>query len=167
MQKDSYARSLGGFRLFGYSAVTFLLDAATKALFFDHADLLAARTPSPLHSVIGLTVHANMGATGNIAVPLPLLIAFSVSFLLWGLWMFFRLEQWWTRPTLILFTGLFIGGAIGNLADRVALGYVRDWILLFQTSVLNIADLGILVGCIGIFVLLRPRPLPKPVASKT
>jgi signal peptidase II len=161
MQKNSYARGLGAFQLFGYSALAFLLDAATKALFFDHADLFSREGSSFLRPVIGLTVHANTGATGNIAIPLFALITFSVGFLTWGVWMFFQLERWWARRVLIFFTGLFIGGALGNLADRLTLGYVRDWILVLETSVLNVADIAILLGCLGIFLLLRPRR-PRP-----
>ncbi len=48
-----------------------------------------------------------------------------------------------------------VAGAIGNLVDRLALGYVRDFIKLdfWQwIGVFNIADVAITVGCICYFV---------------
>ena len=51
--------------------------------------------------------------------------------------------------------GLIYGGAIGNLIDRVSLGYVRDFIKLdlrvFEWPAFNVADIAIVVG---IFLLL-------------
>lgn len=51
--------------------------------------------------------------------------------------------------------GLMIGGAIGNLVDRVMLGYVRDFIFLdFWPSfpVFNIADSCLCVGAVLIAI---------------
>jgi len=45
---------------------------------------------------------------------------------------------------------LILGGALGNLWDRVLLGYVRDFISVYYGSwhfpVFNVADMGITVG---------------------
>lgn len=45
---------------------------------------------------------------------------------------------------------LIIGGAIGNLIDRVALGYVRDFIYfeLINFAVFNVADSALTIGTI-------------------
>ena len=43
---------------------------------------------------------------------------------------------------------LLLSGAIGNLIDRVALGYVRDMIYaLIDFAVFNVADMAVTVGC--------------------
>ena len=46
--------------------------------------------------------------------------------------------------------GLVIGGAVGNLVDRIRLGYVIDFIDIylgrFHWPVFNVADIGITVG---------------------
>ena len=49
---------------------------------------------------------------------------------------------------------LILGGAIGNLIDRIALGYVRDMIYfsLINFPVFNVADSAVTVGAI-IFIL--------------
>lgn len=47
-------------------------------------------------------------------------------------------------------TGLIVSGAIGNLIDRLAYGYVRDFIYLefIDFPVFNIADIALTVGVI-------------------
>ncbi len=42
--------------------------------------------------------------------------------------------------------GLVLGGAIGNLIDRIALGYVRDFISISIWPVFNIADIAVSIG---------------------
>lgn len=63
---------------------------------------------------------------------------------------------------------LVIGGAIGNLIDRIRHGYVVDFIDAYCCGLphwpaFNIADSAIVVGAIGIaaFSLLQPRPAPE------
>jgi signal peptidase II len=51
----------------------------------------------------------------------------------------------------ILF-GIIIGGAIGNLINRIFLGYVIDFIVLKPIPVFNIADMGITIGLILLLV---------------
>ena len=49
--------------------------------------------------------------------------------------------------------GIIAGGAIGNLINRIHLGYVVDFISLKPFPVFNIADIGITVGLILLFLL--------------
>lgn len=49
--------------------------------------------------------------------------------------------------------GIIIGGAIGNMVNRVHLGYVIDHIVLKPLPVFNIADIGITLGLIILFLL--------------
>lgn len=55
--------------------------------------------------------------------------------------------------TLILSLGLVSGGIIGNLIDRIFLGYVVDFISIKNFPVFNIADSAIDIGII-IFVII-------------
>jgi len=69
--------------------------------------------------------------------------------------------------------GLLLGGAVGNLADRLRLGYVTDLIARGDRNAFNLADLAIYVG-LGLTMLLvllsdrrrsraaRLRPPPAP-----
>ena len=49
--------------------------------------------------------------------------------------------------------GIIIGGALGNLINRIQLGYVIDYINLRPFPVFNIADIGISVGLVVLFLL--------------
>ncbi len=48
--------------------------------------------------------------------------------------------------------GIIVGGAIGNLVNRIQLGYVIDFIVLKPFPVFNIADIGITIGLILLFI---------------
>jgi len=52
------------------------------------------------------------------------------------------------RPLLWLPTGMLVGGAVGNLIDRAALGSVIDFIKLPHWPAFNVADMSITFGVI-------------------
>ena len=49
--------------------------------------------------------------------------------------------------------GIIMGGAIGNLANRIWLGYVIDFIYLKPFPVFNFADIGITLGLLTLFLV--------------
>jgi signal peptidase II len=53
---------------------------------------------------------------------------------------------------------LVVGGAIGNVADRVARGYVVDFIHLHRRPVFNVADMAICAGAMLLGVAMVRRP---------
>ena len=62
------------------------------------------------------------------------------------------------RHGLWLATGLLLGGAIGNLIDRIAHGAVTDFIKLPLWPAFNVADMAITVGVLALlWVLEGPR----------
>ena len=63
-----------------------------------------------------------------------------------------------TRPLLWLPTGLLIGGALGNLIDRIASGSVTDFIKLPLWPAFNLSDMAITFGVLALlYVLEGPR----------
>lgn len=54
------------------------------------------------------------------------------------------------RPLLWLPTGLLIGGALGNLIDRVGSGAVTDFIKLPLWPAFNVADMAITFGILAL-----------------
>ena len=55
-----------------------------------------------------------------------------------------------SSPILRISLGLQLGGAIGNLMDRLRLGYVVDFIDVGAWPVFNLADSAIVVGLVGL-----------------
>lgn len=71
------------------------------------------------------------------------------------------------RPLLALSVGLVMGGAVGNLIDRVRFGWVVDFVdvtALHFPWVFNVADSGITVG-IALLLLDSMLAPKKPVAT--
>jgi signal peptidase II len=62
------------------------------------------------------------------------------------------------RRLLWLPTGMFVGGAIGNLIDRVALGSVIDFIQLPHWPAFNVADTCITLGVVILVFVIERGP---------
>ncbi len=62
------------------------------------------------------------------------------------------------RPGVLLAFGAILGGALGNLVDRLQQGYVTDFILAhwgaYQWPAFNVADSAITLGGLSLFVAL-------------
>ncbi len=116
------------------------IDLVTKRVFFD---LRANETTKT--TWIALTRHHNAGLLFDLPFPRALLIGITLAIVvivLLGLGRAIRANH--RRQTLAL--ALILGGALGNLFDRYTLGFVRDWLLFFGTSALNLADIAIGLG---------------------
>jgi signal peptidase II len=61
------------------------------------------------------------------------------------------------RPWLWLPTGMLIGGALGNLIDRIANGAVTDFIKLPLWPAFNVADTSITLGVVCLLWVLEGR----------
>ena len=62
------------------------------------------------------------------------------------------------RPWLWVPTGMLVGGAIGNLIDRVASGSVIDFIKLPAWPAFNVADMSITFGVLALLWVLEGTP---------
>ncbi len=135
------------------SAAVFLLDQQVKQWLWNRSDLM---TGEWLGGLIRFTDHRNYGISFNIPVPTWMIIVISIVALLWALRELFK----FTIPSTqrMVFLGIFIGGVLGNLFDRITLGFVRDWLLLWGHSAVNVADGSILLGLIPLLIPLTKRP---------
>lgn len=82
----------------------------------------------------------------------------AVGLLLYMLYRYHHLTRWYS-----LALALIIGGAIGNLIDRMRLGYVIDFIRVdlvsfFDFPIFNVADIGVTVGVCLLALLLIVLP---------
>lgn len=59
------------------------------------------------------------------------------------------------RRLLWLPTGLVLGGALGNLVDRLHQGYVTDFIRLPRWPAFNVADIAITVGVVVLVLVVE------------
>ncbi len=109
-----------------------------------------------LPGLFHITYIQNPGAAfGILANQRWVFIAAGVAILLLSAWFYPRLrrESVWVRYG----GALLLGGAVGNLIDRIWLGQVIDFFDFRIWPVFNIADIGIVigVGCILYELLLR------------
>jgi signal peptidase II len=137
----------------GLAAVVVVLDQATKVW------LAATIDPGETIEVIGdwlRFVHGrNTGALFGLFRDSAVLFAV-VSLGVIGIIAWFHARSTPSRATSIAL-GLLLGGAIGNLIDRLRFGYVLDWIDMgigdrrFYTY--NVADAAITVAIVSLIVL--------------
>ncbi len=66
------------------------------------------------------------------------------------------------RPWLWLPTGMLVGGAVGNLIDRLTSGSVIDFIKLPHWPAFNVADMSITFGVLALLWVLEGRRGDEP-----
>lgn len=103
--------------------------------------------------VVELTHIQNTGASFSILSEHTWLLAI-LSGLASLLVVFLILRRFFPQHLGMVALALILGGAVGNLIDRVLLGYVTDMFQLqfMNFAVFNVADTGIVVGGILLFV---------------
>lgn len=125
------------------AALVVIVDQWTKWLAFKQLE--AGESVSVLPGV-SLGHTENKGIAFGVFAGRPWLVFGLMSVALAVLvWFYVRHRQ---RPGLWLATGLLLGGAIGNAIDRIALGYVRDFIELPHFPSFNVADMAITFGVV-------------------
>jgi signal peptidase II len=72
-----------------------------------------------------------------------------------GLLAYFALRA--TTPVLWLPTGVILGGALGNLADRARDGAVIDFLDPVLWPAFNLADAGIVIGILGLLYIVEKK----------
>jgi 23S rRNA pseudouridine1911/1915/1917 synthase len=125
--------------LLGVACAVVAVDQSTKALVTDR---LQFQTISLLGGAIDLAYTRNTGAAFSVLRNGGVLFAVIAVAVVAGILLYFRRLA--AAPvTLRLGLALVLGGALGNLIDRVRLGYVVDFIDLHWWPVFNVADSSI------------------------
>ena len=147
----------------GLAAVVVLLDQATK-VWVDNSFALASRgipagEPGGPTEVVGDLVRIaktyNDGAIfGFLETSARLMAALSVLVIIGITWYEWR-HGAGLGPLVTIGLGLLLGGAIGNLIDRVAHGYVIDFVDMgiggSRWYAWNIADAAVFLGIVTLF----------------
>lgn len=122
----------------------------------------------PAEGLIRITHGANTGTAFGLLPNQTLFLIFA-SIIAIGFLVYFYRAYALPRPILRLAIGLQLGGAFGNLFDRVAFGAVTDFIDVGWWPIFNIADSSICVGMatlIVVLLLFDRKPADDPVADQ-
>jgi signal peptidase II len=129
----------------GIALVVIILDQASKH-WIVHGIELPARGKIEISAIFDLSYVENRGASFGMLHGMRWILALISTGVALGL-------AWWlgrlTRPVAALGVAFVIGGALGNLYDRIAYGYVVDFLDfsgLYFPWVFNVADAAINVG---------------------
>jgi len=141
-----FFRATGGYLV---AALVFLLDRAAKVWVL-HSLHVGESVPI-FEGILHITSVRNTGASfGMLRGATEFLVLLSAVAVVLLVYLVYRLSAWGRGYSLAL--GLVLGGAAGNLWDRIAYGAVVDFIDVraIHYPVFNVADAALTVG--GIFL---------------
>ena len=128
-----------------------IIDQLTKLLVV--ANLPFNSTVSVLGDFFGLRYIHNQGAAWSLLEEHPmLLVVLSLVILIVVIVLLYKTPK--EQKLLRAGFALVIAGALGNLIDRIRLGYVVDFLRLPHWPIFNIADCLLVVGVILICIVL-------------
>lgn len=136
------------------AALVVAVDQITKVICADRLVALSGRTLPLIDGVFHLTYVENRGAAfGMLQNARWFFIVLTVAVLI-GIAIFWYKERRRMSLILRLAASLVFAGALGNLIDRIALGYVRDMFdfRLIDFWVFNVADAAITVGAVCLVI---------------
>ena len=153
------------------AALALALDQGSKLWLLHGFEIGARQLPIPLAPFFDLTMAWNKGVsyswfTASSWAGWAMLVGVTLAATLFlGVWMW-RATTALTAASL----GLIVGGALGNLIDRLAYGAVADFFHFhvgqFSWYVFNIADVAIVAGVAGLLYESFVRP-PAPGAENS
>ena len=137
-------------------AAVLALDQITKALV--RGDM-APGDEDPIFPALKLVHVRNEGVAFGISAGGPTLIIVLISVALLALVLYFARHS--AREGIWLPTGLLLGGAIGNIVDRIHQGHVTDFLKIPVWPAFNLADVAITVGVVALVFVLERRGAPR------
>jgi len=124
-----------------------LLDRISKIIVISFMNLFESITIIP--KVLNFTYVRNTGAAFSMFSNSNLLLGIVAVVVVIAALFFLHFKKQ-SNKYLLVYSGMIIGGAIGNVIDRFYYNYVIDFIdvQFMEFAVFNIADCFIVVGCI-------------------
>jgi signal peptidase II len=152
------------------AAVIFVLDQVTKWFVVQWLDLQTRLSIDVLPPFVNFRMAWNEGVNFGLFARYDMrwvLIGLAVAICVAVLWWLRR--DGGTRFTYIA-AGVLIGGALGNVVDRVVYGAVADFLNMSCCGIenpyaFNVADIAVFVGAIGLVLFSSPKA--KPDRRKT
>lgn len=152
--------------------VVFVLDQLTKLFVVQYLDLKTRQTLMVVDPYLNLRMAWNEGINFGIASGLEMrwfLIGLAAVISAWIVWWMRRDRPGrWVQVS----AGLVLGGAMGNVIDRIVYGAVADFLNMsccgFENPwSFNVADISIFVGAIGLIFLTGEAPKDRDAADGT
>lgn len=141
------------------AAAVVVADQVTKSL-----ALHDLRHPVHLVGPLGLALQFNTGSAFSLFTGDGTMLAVVAAILAAGVvWLAWRSSS----VPMAVAAGLVLGGAVGNLADRVGRGRVVDFITLSHWPTFNVADSCITVGVVLVAALYLFAPGRQPGRAPT
>ena len=144
----------------GAAAAVVTLDQATKALvraFLDRGEVWPDDWPVRVRYV------TNTGAAFGVLEDQTVFLVLMALIGLAAIYLYYRNPPF-DHPAVPIAIGLMLGGAAGNLIDRIRLGRVTDFIDFPMWPAFNVADSSITIGVVIIiagYALFAERPRPS------
>jgi signal peptidase II len=137
------------------------VDQATKKL---ARDGIRPGEEDPIFPALKLVNVRNEGVAFGIDPGGTTLVIAIIAVALLALVLYFARHT--ARPLVWLPTGLLIGGALGNVVDRIRDGAVTDFLKIPAWPAFNVADVAITFGVVALVLVLErkddERPAPGP-----
>lgn len=144
-----------------------IVDQLTKAIVRVSLDFSQVWTPTPSIAQYFRIVHwRNTGAAFGIfqnGNTIFLLLGIFVTLAIINFYPIIPRHDRWLRAAL----ALQLGGAIGNLVDRIFQGHVTDFFSFMTFPVFNIADAAISIGVVLILVPFLPQVIGEIESSRS
>ncbi|VAW49622.1 Lipoprotein signal peptidase [hydrothermal vent metagenome] len=150
---DATRSQVDGFLSVIIAVLIVLIDRITKLFFID---LLSYGESLPIiKNVFHMTLVHNTGIAfgmfkdqGAVFIIIPII---AIILLIFNIYYYKQNDEVLSRSYIVAFS-LILGGAIGNLIDRIYYGYVIDFIDFRIWPVFNIADSAITIGAVVVAI---------------
>ena len=129
-----------------------LADQVTKKL---ARDGVRPGEEDPIFPALKLVHVRNEGVAFGIDAGGPTLLIVLIALALLALVLYFARHT--ARPLIWLPTGLLLGGALGNIVDRIRDGAVTDFLKIPAWPAFNVADIAITFGVLALVLVLERR----------
>ena len=153
-------------RVFITAGIVLALDQITKILIVQVLNLRERGEIDALAPLLNLRMAWNRGInfglfSGDSDVMRWVLIAIALIITAWVIW-WMRSE---TRAIAHIAGGFLVGGAIGNVIDRIVYGAVADFLNISCCGIenpysFNVADISIFIGAIGLVLFTGEKKTP-------
>ncbi|WP_182188184.1 signal peptidase II [Pectinatus frisingensis] len=139
-------------------AAIIIVDQLVK--FYVQATMLPGMSFPVIKNIFSITYIQNAGAAFGILEHQRFFFIVATLFILFGSVYFYPYLK--KQPSSIrLGCALLLGGAVGNLIDRIRLGIVVDFFDFHIWPIFNIADIAIVSGVIIIMYYILTKGLPE------